>query len=56
MFMDENNNLITYIAGYLTPEQLEPIMAYIESDAYKTQKWEDFRAKFVSKLNTVANP
>lgn len=56
VFMDENNNLITYIAGYLAPEQLEPIMAYIESDAYKTQKWEDFRAKFVSKLNTVANP
>lgn len=56
VFMDEDNNLITYLAGYLTPEQLEPIMAYIESDAYKTQKWEEFRANFVSKLNTVSKP
>lgn len=56
VFMDEDNNLITYLAGYLTPEQLEPILAYIESDAYKTQKWEDFRAKFVSKLNAAAKP
>lgn len=55
VFMDEDNNLITFIAGYLTPEQLEPILAFIESNAYKTQKWEDFRAKFVSKLNAASH-
>ncbi len=52
VFMDENNNLITYISGYLTPDQLEPIMAYIESEAYKTQSWENFRANFTGKLNS----
>ncbi len=56
VFMDEKNNLITYIAGYLTPEQLEPILAYIESDAYRTMKWDDFRMHFVSKLSKVGKP
>ncbi|MDI3526404.1 MAG: hypothetical protein PWR03_587 [Tenuifilum sp.] len=53
VFMDENNNPITVVPGYLRPEQLEPILEFIVSDAYKTQKWEDFRAKFVSKLGTA---
>lgn len=50
VFMDSDNNLITYISGYLTPDQIEPILAYIAQDGYKKEKWEDFRAKFVSKI------
>ena len=51
-FMDGSSNLITFLSGYLTPSQIEPIMVYIMSDAYKTQPWDQFSSKFVSKLNS----
>ncbi len=49
-FMDSTNTPITYISGYLTPEQIEPLLVFIYDDLYKTEKWETFMAKFTSKL------
>lgn len=50
VFLDSGSNPITFLSGYLTPEQLEPILAFIADDHFKTEQWETFRAKFVSKL------
>lgn len=52
VFMDENNAPITYLAGYLTPEQLEPILEFFSSNSYKTEKWEDFVKHFTSQLSS----
>jgi thioredoxin-related protein len=50
VFMDSTSTPITFLAGYLTPEQFEPIMIFISEDRYKTENWEVFQSKFVSKL------
>ena len=49
-YMTEDLQLITAVPGYLTPEQIEPILLYFASDHYKTKKWEEFRASFQSSI------
>ena len=50
-FMDSTSTPITFLAGYLAPEQFEPILVFISEDKYKTEKWDVFQSKFVSKLH-----
>jgi thioredoxin-related protein len=50
VYMDGESNLLTAISGYRTPADIEPILVFIAEDYYKTTKWEDFIAKFASKL------
>lgn len=50
-YLDDQNNLLTIVPGYMTPRDLEPILVFFAEDHYKTTKWEDFKAKFVSKLS-----
>ncbi len=46
-FMDENLNLITTVPGFKTPQQLEPWLAYINQEAYKTTpNFNQFSATF----------
>ena len=42
VFMDEELKIIQPIAGYLRPEQMEPILLYIGDNHFKTTKWENF--------------
>ncbi|MBC6399763.1 MAG: DUF255 domain-containing protein [Ekhidna sp.] len=42
VFIDEDLRIIQPIAGYLNPEQMEPILLYIGDDHFKTTKWENF--------------
>lgn len=42
VYLDENNNLIGPVQGYLTKEQLLPVLKYFAENTYKTIKWEDF--------------
>lgn len=49
-YLDGENNLLTAVPGYYPPEEMEPILVFFGEDHYKTTKWEDFKAKFVSKL------
>ena len=42
VFMDEELRIIQPIAGYLKPEQMEPILLYIGDDHFKTTKWDEF--------------
>jgi thioredoxin-related protein len=46
VFMDENQNVITIVPGFKKAPEFEVIMNYIATDAYKTQKWEEFSATF----------
>ncbi len=50
VFMDEELKIIQPIAGYLKPDQMEPILVYIGEDHFKTTKWEDFKKNHKSSL------
>jgi thioredoxin-related protein len=50
VYMDGDSKLLTSVPGYMTPADIEPILVFFAEDYYKTTKWEDFKAKFVSKL------
>ena len=45
-FMDEQLNMITVVPGYRKAPEFETILNFVGSDAYKTQKWEEFNATF----------
>jgi thioredoxin-related protein len=46
VFLDENLVKLTLVPGYRKAPELEAILNYFASDAYKTQKFEDFRMAF----------
>ena len=46
VFLDENLNKVTTVPGYRKAPDFESILNYIGSDAYKTKKWEEFKATF----------
>lgn len=50
VYMDENSQIIQAIQGYMTPQQLEPILIYFGEDHYKTTPWEKFLETFQSKI------
>jgi len=41
-YLDETKNLITVVPGYQTPDNLLPILVFINNDQYKTTSWEQF--------------
>ena len=49
-YMTKDLQLLTAVPGYLTPEQIEPILLYFANDDYKTKKWEEFQAAFESSI------
>lgn len=49
-YLNEENQLLTSVPGYVGPEQIEPILAFFAEDHYKTESWEDFQKRFVSKI------
>jgi len=51
VFLDENQQMIQPISGYLTPQQLEPILTYFGSDAYKTTQWPEYFSSFKSSIS-----
>jgi thioredoxin-related protein len=46
VFLDESLKKITVVPGFNKAPQFESILNYIGSDAYKTQKFEEFGATF----------
>ena len=50
VYLDENFNLLTQVAGYLQPSQLEPIVKFFGEDAFKTQKWEEYQQTFKGEI------
>jgi thioredoxin-related protein len=52
VFIDEELNVIQPISGALSAQQLEPILSFFGTDAYKTTTWDVFQKNFVSNLAT----
>ncbi len=52
VYFDENSKVINKVNGYMTPAGVEPILHFIGDNNYKTEKWEDFRQSFQSKITT----
>ncbi len=50
IILDENFSELTVIRGYLTPENLEPILSYFSSNAWKTITYENFLKDFTPKI------
>lgn len=50
IFMNENNELIDRIPGYLETSVMEKILVYFGNKKYETEKWEEFDKSFKSKL------
>lgn len=44
VYMDEELNIIFPVQGYMQPAQIMPLLSYIESDAYKSQSYEDYKS------------
>jgi thioredoxin-related protein len=42
VYLNEENDLIAPVQGYLTKEQLLHTLRYFATDLYKTVKWDDF--------------
>jgi thioredoxin-related protein len=51
VYINSEGQVLTPVQGYMTPEQIEPILHYFGDGAYKTQEFPDFQKGFVSKLN-----
>jgi len=51
-YLNEENQLLTAVPGYMTPEGIEPILMFFADDAYKNQSFEDFTKQFVSKIKS----
>jgi len=46
VFLDENLTRITILPGFRKAPDFEAVLNYINTDAYKTQQWEEFNASF----------
>ncbi len=50
IFLDESVNIITPVAGFLPPQDLEPIMKFIGEDEYKKQTYDQYKKTFVGEV------
>jgi thioredoxin-related protein len=44
LYLDETFALLSPVPGYITTDQIMPILTYFGDNIYKTQKWEEFLA------------
>lgn len=50
IFMNEKEELLQKIPGYLSVERFEKILAYFKTESYKDKDWADFEKNFKSNL------
>jgi uncharacterized protein YyaL (SSP411 family) len=50
VFLDEKMNMIQPVQGYIEPKPFDRIIKFIGNDAYKSTKWEDFQAGYISPI------
>ena len=48
VFLDEKTNMIQPVQGYIQAKEFDSIVKFIGEDYYKSKKWEDFQADYVS--------
>lgn len=49
VYLDSDLNVLAPVQGYMTPEQMEPILVYFGEGHYKTQDYQTFMAAFKAK-------
>lgn len=49
VYMDKDGRVLAPVQGYMTPEQIEPVLAYFGEGIYKTKEYPDFSRDFVSR-------
>jgi thioredoxin-related protein len=42
VFLDENQNVLSPVPGYMTAEQMIPILRFFGEDIFKTKTWEEY--------------
>ncbi len=50
VYIDSQGQILTPVQGYMTPEQIEPILHFFGDAAYKKQEFDAFQKSFTSKL------
>jgi len=50
VFLDEKTNMIQPVQGYIEAKPFDQIIRFIGDNAYKTTKWEEFQASYVSPI------
>ncbi|MGN0032941.1 MAG: thioredoxin family protein [Candidatus Limimorpha sp.] len=45
VFMNEKNQLLTIVPGYMEPKDIMPILEYFGTDAYLNQDWQEYNKK-----------
>ena len=50
IFMNQKEELLDKIPGYLDSKTMEKVLAYFAKDKYKTEKWAEFDKNFKSQL------
>jgi thioredoxin-related protein len=50
VFLNPDQSVITAVPGYYAPDQFEPLLHFLTTDAWKTTKWPDFQKGFVGKV------
>ncbi len=53
VFMNQKYELLSPVAGYLTQEDLEPILSFFALDKYLNTTYDLFKAGFVSKIKPI---
>lgn len=49
LVLEPTGNVITAVPYFFTPQDMEPILAFFKEDAFLTQKWEEYRDKFLAR-------
>ncbi|MBZ0207085.1 MAG: thioredoxin family protein [Flavobacteriales bacterium] len=49
VYMDKDGNVLAPVQGYMSPEQIEPILTYFGEGFYMKQEFPEFQKNFVSK-------
>lgn len=50
VYLDEKFSMLSPLPGYVTPQQIEPVLAFYAENAYRTMTWEEFQKTFKSKI------
>lgn len=46
VYMDEEFNILSPVQGFMKATDLEPILKFLATDAYKTESYQEWKAKF----------
>lgn len=56
IILDSQGRLINRIPGYITPQQIEPILKYFADGSFETVKYVDYRKSFEGKILPLPTP